>query len=457
MAALVLVYGCAWFAAMSVGPATVEAGVAAAPAKGPSLVQICREEDRFILYRDAEPYFVKGVGGDRYLESAAAAGANSVRTWGSEGATAVLDRAHKLDMTVMLGIWMSHDADSYLSPDYKRGKIAEVKAVLEKCKDHPALLMWAVGNEINLEGADTPEAWRFVNELARLIKSYDPNHPVISVVSFSNKVFDNIARYAPDLDAVGINAYGSLPKLRTTIERSAYSGPYLVTEWGTNGHWEVDQTSWGSPIEPTSAEKAALFQERYDNDILANRDRCLGSYVFVWGQKEERTPTWYSMFIEEIPGVPLKKVSCPQVDVMGYNWTGFWPANLAPEVTALTINGHVADCGISLAAGQQLLAAVSAHDPEDDHLTYVWELLKKPELLGTGGGSEPRPERIGGVSQGTRPWLDLSAPETTGAYRLFVYVFDEKGHVGTANIPFEVTSYQAHEGNATPPTSTPEG
>jgi hypothetical protein len=457
MAAMVLVYACAWFAATGVGLATAEAGIASSPDKAAPLVQICRRENQFYLYRGDELYYVKGVGGDRYLESAAAAGANSVRTWGSQDATAVLDHAHSLNMTVMLGIWMSHEADSYLSADYKRGKIAEVKAVLEQCKDHPALLMWAVGNEINLEGADTPEAWNFINELAQLIKSYDPDHPVISVVSFSDKVFDNIARYAPDLDAVGINAYGSLPKLRTTIERSAYSGPYLVTEWGTNGHWEVDQTSWGSPIEPTSAEKAALFQSRYEHDILANRDRCLGSYVFVWGEKQERTPTWYSMFIEEIPGVPLKKVSCPQVDVMGYSWTGLWPSNRAPEVTALTINGRAADGGVNLAAGQQLVAAVSAHDPDEDHLTYIWELLKKPELLGTGGGYEPRPERIGGVSHGTRPWLDLSAPETTGAYRLFVYVLDENGHVGTANIPFQVTSYQAHEGIATPPTSTPEG
>ncbi len=454
--AMLLVFLCAWMATTNVGLAAAKEGVAHWTANT-SPVQIRQQEGRFLLYRGAEPYYVKGVGGDRFLESAAAAGANSVRTWGSQNAAAILERAHRLDMTVLLGIWLSHDAEDYLSPEYKCSVIDEVLAVLEQCKDHPALLMWSVGNEINLDGADTPEAWRFVNDLVRLIKSQDPNHPVISVVSFSDQVFNSIARYAPDLDAVGVNAYGALPKVRAAIDRSAYSGPYLITEWGTDGHWEALQTSWGSPIEPTSAEKAELFKNRYMQDILSNQDLCLGSYVFLWGQKQERTPTWYSMFIEEIPGLPLQKASGPQVDVMGYSWTGFWPANRAPEVSTMTINGLAADGGITLATGQPLVAAVEARDPDEDHLTYVWELLKKPETLGIGGSYEPRPARIGGVAQGPRPWLGLSAPETTGAYRLFVYVLDENGHVGTANIPFQVTSYQAHEEIAAPPASAPEG
>jgi hypothetical protein len=282
---------------------------------------------------------------------------------------------------------------------------------------------------------------------------------VISVVSFSDQVFNNIARYAPDLDAVGINAYGALPKVRATIERSAYNGPYLITEWGSDGHWEVTQTSWGSPIEPTSAEKAELFRRRYVQDILANQDRCLGSYVFLWGQKQERTPTWYSMFIEEIPGVALQNVACPQVDAMGYSWSGTWPANRAPEVTAMTINGLTANGGITLAPGEQIVAAVEARDPDADHLTFVWELLQKPTGLSTGGGYEPRPERIGQVTQGSSPLIRLAAPAVAGVYRLFVYVLDENGHVGTANVPFQVGNYQyqAHEEAVTLPAPTPQG
>ena len=81
--------------------------------------------------------------------------------------------------------------------------------------------MWSLGNEINLEGANTPAAWRFVNELARMIKHQDPNHPVISVISYDNRTLNNIAGHAPDLDAVGINAYGALSGVRAMIDASA--------------------------------------------------------------------------------------------------------------------------------------------------------------------------------------------------------------------------------------------
>jgi hypothetical protein len=456
MAALLLVCACAWFMAMNVRFAAAESDATISDHKDAARVHIQRLQDRFVLFRGAGPYYIKGVGGDRYLGSAAAAGANSVRTWGSKNAAAILERADSHNMTVLLGIWLSHDADKYLDADYRRNKIDEVQEILAQCKDHPALLMWSVGNEINLDGADTPEAWTFVNELARQIKSHDPNHPVITVVSFNHHVFNNIARYAPDLDAVGVNAYGSLPQVRAAVEGSAYKGPYLITEWGTDGHWEVTKTSWGSPIEPTSAEKAELFRRRYTQDILGNLDRCLGSYVFLWGQKQERTPTWYSMFIEEIPGLTLPRVSSPQVDVMGFSWTGSWPANRAPEVTAMTINGLAADVGITLAPGQEIVATVEAHDPDADHLSFVWELLKKPIALSTGGSYEPRPERLGEVAQGTRPSLRLTAPEAVGAYRLFVYVLDENGHVGTANIPFQVADYQVLEKVVPPSVPAPE-
>lgn len=401
-------------------------------------VTINRQDDNYRLYHDGQPYFIKGIGGRQHLGMAAAAGANSIRTWGSHDAGDLLDRARSYEMTVMLGTWLSHEQEDYLDPTYKSVKINELQKLLDDHKNHPALLMWALGNEINLEGADTPAAWGFVNELALLIKSQDPHHPVISVIACKPKTLNNIAAYAPDLDVVGINAYGTLSDVRTMIDNTAFEGPYIVTEWGVDGHWEAEKTVWGRPIEPTSAQKARNHLQHYEQNILANRDRCIGSYVFLWGQKQERTPTWYSMFIENLPGTDLSDASCPTVDVMHFNWSGDWPSNQAPRVDEMTINGVAAADDVKLTPGEPFVAQVAAADPDNDGLRFVWELMEEPTVLGIGGSYEPRPGGFGNVMDGSLPNLNLLAPERSGEYRLFVYVLDENGHVGTANIPFQV-------------------
>lgn len=419
-----------------------------------SAVTIARHDDGYRLYRGGQPYYIKGIGGSRRLGLAANAGANSVRCWGSDNAGNLLDRAREHEMTVMLGIWLSHNPADYLDPDYKRLKTEEVQRVLNAHRQHPALLMWALGNEINLGGADTPAAWGFVNDLARLIKSQDPYHPVISVIANGRRALDNIAAHAPELDAVGINAYGALSGVRAMIDASAYTGPYMITEWGVDGHWEVERTRWGRPIEPTSAQKADFHLKRYERHILANRDRCIGSYVFLWGQKQERTPTWYSMFIENFPDAEFTEVACPTVDVMHFNWSGSWPTNRAPQVDAMTINGSAIADGITLAPGEPFVAGVTASDPDNDGLRYVWELMKEPDILGRGGSREPRPDSLGEVMKGNLPEISGLAPEQSGEYRLFVYVLDPKGHVGTANVPIQVDVTQTASSTAGQPPSS---
>jgi hypothetical protein len=408
-------------------------------------VEIRQTGSTFQIFRDNEPYYIKGIGGRHYLEAAAAAGANSIRTWDPRDADALLDRAQDLQMTVMMGIWLSHYATDYADPCYRERKILEVRSLVEKYRNHPALLIWSLGNEINLEGGDTPEVWSFLDELAQLIKELDPNHPVITVIAYQKSTFDAIADLAPHLDAVGINVYGAVTSLRTVVDRSYYQGPYIITEWGVDGHWEAEKTSWGRPIEASSALKEEWHLSRYNRDILANSDRCIGSYVFLWGQKQERTPTWYSMFLKDILGTDTGAVSFPAVDAMHYNWTGAWPLNRAPQVSRILINDVSAENNIILSPNDPIVSQVEAGDPDDDELIYIWELLEEPTELGIGGSYESRPRTLVSVKGRNSSKLNLRAPCLAGQYRLFVYVLDSNGHAGTANIPFRVNGPPEHQ------------
>ena len=59
--------------------------------------------------------------------------------------------------------------------------------------------------------------------------------------------------------------------------------------------------------------------------IQPDHKLCLGSYVFFWGQKQERTPTWYGMFLK-------RSEETAAIDIMHYFWTGAWPTNRSPRV-----------------------------------------------------------------------------------------------------------------------------
>ena len=418
------------------GGAAGNGGSGGGPLTGPGHVRIEAKAAGFTLLRDDAPYFIRGVGGQTRIERAAQAGANSTRTWGSENASTVLDTAKANGMTVLLGIWLDHNPASYGDDAYKNARRKELQGLLDQHKNHPALLMWALGNELNLE-TDTPAAWQFVEELIAMVHAQDPNHPAITVLAGANvAAINHVVQHAPSADALGINTYGGIGGTEKSVGDSMFKKPYLVTEWGPTGHWEAASTSWMRPIEPTSDQKATSYADRYQF-IVGPAGKCLGSYVFLWGQKQERTPTWYGMFVEDQPALGLKGEAAPTVDVMQHVWTGQWPANRAPAVTALTLAGQSPTQNVTLAPGASVPAVITASDPDGDALTYVWEVLEEPSALGSGGSFEPRPPAVPGAIKGAGGTVQVTAPKA-GEYRLFAYAFDGKGSVGTANVPFRV-------------------
>ena len=58
------------------------------------------------MKRGGTPYFVKGAGGDSQLPLLAGRGANSIRTWSTDGLGKTLDEAARAGLTVSAGIWL---------------------------------------------------------------------------------------------------------------------------------------------------------------------------------------------------------------------------------------------------------------------------------------------------------------------------------------------------------------
>ena len=399
-------------------------------------IVIKKQDGKFQLFIDGKPTYINGVGGMNRLDMAAEHGANAFRTWGGsvEQTKKILETAKEHNMYVMHGIGLTKDSASYTDERYKDRMRKQVTELATAYKDDPNLLVWGIGNEVDLGKANIPAAWIFVNELAEIIKSIDKRHLVSTIISHNKRALDLIAEHTPAIDLIGINSYGSIGGVEKMVKDSKFDKAYMITEWGPTGFWETSKTSWGAPLEQTSEEKRIVYEDRYNKNI-AGPDACLGSFVFLWGQKEERTPTWFSMFVESnVEGLPLKGEKTPQVEAMQRVWTKAEPKQTAPVITSYTIEGKKAIESVTVPAGKSFTATVGVTDKNGDKLTYLWEILHEATVLGFGGSPEPRPARYGDVITSDKNNQSFTIADA-GKYRVYIYVMDNTGFVSTANIP----------------------
>jgi hypothetical protein len=396
-------------------------------------VRVVKSGSGFTLERGGRPYFVKGAGGTSKMDLLKATGGNSIRTWSTAGADQVLDDAKRLGLTVTMGLDVARERHgfNYDDPVAVEKQLNRLRLEVQKYKDHPALLAWGIGNELNLDYTN-PRVWNAVNDIARMIHKEDPSHPATTMLAGVNpKEIDHIKTRCPDLDFISVQVYGGLAAVPKQLAAAGWHSAYLVTEWGPTGHWECPKTPWNAPIEETSSQKAAVYRSRYEASVRSDKN-CLGSYVFLWGQKQERTPTWYGLFTEAGEASEV-------VDVMQFEWTGKWPNNKAPNLASFTLSGKSAVEGIYLKPGMEYPLQLAVKDPNGDKLTARWELLPEATDLGQGGDKESRPQPITGLLEtASLKKSSLKAPAKTGAYRVFVYVSDGHNKVATANIPFFV-------------------
>ena len=390
----------------------------------------------YLLVRNGQPYFIRGVGGQTHLDTLAAAGGNSIRTWGADHLDDILDEAHRHGLTVCAGLWLGHERHGFDYHD-RSAVLEQLKASLEtvrRHKDHPALLVWGIGNEMEGDGSN-PAIWRAVEEIAREIKRIDPDHPTMTVIAeLGNDKVQNIERFCPSIDIIGVNSYGGITTVGARYRAAGGSKPYVVTELGLLGPWEVGTTPWGSPIEMTSTEKGLWYADGYRRAVTEQEGLCLGSYAFFWGNKQETTATWFGMLLPD--GSRLAAV-----DALVKAWTGAPPGNLCPRILSLE-----ADPTSQLRPGQTVVARLSANDPENDELTFRWVLRSDAGTIGAGGDLQENEASFDASVAASGPTATVTMPDSPGGYRLFAYVVDDAGGAAVANVPLHVEQpATAHE------------
>ena len=400
----------------------------------------------FQLMRDGKPYFIKGAGGSASLPKLQDAGGNSIRTWGADNIGPLLDEAQKLGLTVCVGVWFGHKEHgfSYDNPKQVAEQYERVRQTVLRYKDHPAVLAWALGNEMEM-GNEGSAVWRAVNDAAVLVKSLDSRHPTLTVVAeIGGDKIKKINELCPAIDIIGINSYGGAPSLAQRYKTAGGTKPYILTEFGPPGTWESGKKPWGAVPELTSTEKGASYRRAYEGAVR-NQPLCLGAYAFTWGNKQEATATWYGMFLPD--GSKLAAV-----DTMTELWRGTPPPNRCPIVQSLRL-----ETPETTEPGGAVRASLAVSDPENNPLVVQWVLQKDALNDAVGGGTQAVPPVFpDALVHADAHGAQIQMPKIAGAYRLFVYVRDNAGGAAVANLPLLVKSDVASTRVNASPTSVPK-
>lgn len=242
-------------------------------------------------------------------------GANTIRTYSSLKATRdALDAAYSNGIYVIMGYWVDWNAD-FSRFSVRRKIMEDFIFMVNKWKNHPAVLMWAFGNEVNSHVESDRSCWyTLLQEVSQAAhREEGPNyHPVITIEDEIGTIGSHL--YGSDdvslssLDAWGVSSYrGCSFGTLFSDYRSKTKKPLILAEWGCDAldarTQEENQYEQSRCIE-------SLWEEIEAN--LGPTGRCLGGTVFEWSDEwwkagdpsvHNKTASWASAgYYDYVPG-----------------------------------------------------------------------------------------------------------------------------------------------------------
>ncbi|QFZ78276.1 hypothetical protein GFH48_37750 [Streptomyces fagopyri] len=401
-----------------------------------TVVKVTGGQGNWQLTVNGSPYQIKGLtwgpavaDADRYMPDLQSMGVNTIRTWGTDASSKPLfDSAAAHGVKVIAGFWLqpgggpgSGGCVNYLTDTaYKNQVLNEFPQWAATYKDNPGVLMWNVGNESvlglqNCYSGDELERQRdayttLVNDITKKIHAVDPNHPVTSTDAWTG-AWPYYKKNAPALDLYAVNAYNAVCDVKSAWQQGGYTKPYIVTETGPAGEWEVPDDANGVPAEPTDQAKADGYTRAW-NCVTGHRGVALGATMFHYGTEYDFGGIWFNL-------LPAGEKRLSYYAVKKAYGADTSRDNTPPVISGLTVEGDAA----KVPAGGSLTLSVKATDPNGDPLTY--EVLDNSNYIDQSKQLTTLPSTDLGGGR-----LRVTAPDRPGVWKIYVKVKDGKGNVG---------------------------
>ncbi len=214
---------------------------------------------------------------DRDFAQMRSVGINTVLGWDErEFDELTLEKAHENGLGVVMPYDLPPNGD-YGDPEYEKRLEDDVKEWVQRHKDHPALRMWGIGNEvIHAIGPDSRKArafGQFYVRLADAVHAIDPDHPVMyrdAEILNRGPICDALqedGRYRPWF-VYGGNFFTTL--MAHTLDDWPHMGmdvPLVVSEFAPSGLTPEDR--------PDGYLRMWLY-------IAEHPDSVLGGFAYVW-------------------------------------------------------------------------------------------------------------------------------------------------------------------------------
>jgi hypothetical protein len=104
-------------------------------------VEIEETDAGYQLYRNGEPYYIRGAGIEAHYKMLAESGGNSIRTWGINQWDDAFRQAEKYGFTVCAGMWLDQEQQGFDHNDAEavNKQFKSFKSAILKYRDHPPM------------------------------------------------------------------------------------------------------------------------------------------------------------------------------------------------------------------------------------------------------------------------------------------------------------------------------
>lgn len=234
---------------------------------------------------------------DRDLPLLRQMGANTIRLWGWNNTAdhlGFLDKAYNNGIDpiyVIVGFWINAGLDiDPSSPSNVREQLkADFREMVSMHKNHPAILMWSIGNELNADwmyGGNLVHLFSLINEKAEEAHAEegDNYHPITTPL-LDNNLMNTVATYDASvsaLDVWGANVYrGNTFGTLFSDYKAVSQKPLAILEYGIDAYDDINKDEYEKIGIPYQSEYAKALW----NEIKANSSICIGGSIMAYSDE----------------------------------------------------------------------------------------------------------------------------------------------------------------------------